>query len=163
MAGQLAWSLCSRNARPEKALVRRAQWRPHQLPRLRTGPDLTSMTRPPRAPSTGPQENGTPLLRHARYTAQHQGWFAPVRGERVRTRRGCLRSRGWRDASPLYRGTSAGNVPGPKMKSGMNELLVITGSYIMKCDVIGETVGDNGMRRNSREEGENSRRTGRAA
>ena len=96
MAGQLAWSLCSRNAQPRKALVRRAQWRPHQPPRQESiGGSIRSGN------WIGFARNGTPPPRHAPHTAQHRGRFAPALGETARIRLGCLQSTGWRDASRL--------------------------------------------------------------
>ena len=59
--------------------------------------------------------------------------------------------------------TSAGNVPGAKMKSGMIELSVIAVSYNDKCNGISDCERGRELGRNSRGAGRNSRGTGRAA
>ena len=91
--------LCSRNARPLKGLVGRAQLETKRATLYRgkceLGGAIGDCGRP------GLLGNETLPPRHARCTTRHRDRFAPAPGETVRIRLGCLRSREWRDASPF--------------------------------------------------------------
>ena len=94
--GTLIGLLCSRNAQSRTPLVGRAQWETNSgHPR---GEDTSALGRT--IGDIGHSGNAAPPPRHALYTALHRGRFGRAPGERVRTRRGCLRSRGWRGAAP---------------------------------------------------------------
>ena len=63
----------------------------------------------------------------------------------------------------IYRGTSAGTVPGSKMSVDSIEVVGMTVSYDDEGNVIDDYDRRSELGRNSREEGRNSRGTGRAA